>query len=122
MSSNTLPATFEQRVKERISGAIADLIPEQDLDVLVRLQLEHFQRTALPELIKAEITAQLMIAIKEEFKKPEYQGRWAHHAGMGASEAVKKIIEENAGAMLSSMMGSMVQMTVNNMMSNMPRY
>lgn len=113
--SNTLPATFEQRVKERITSTIADLVPEADLDTLIRAQLLHFQREELPKLIKAEIENQLRTAIKAEFAKPEYASTWSHFGGYGAGEAVKKLIEENAGAILNNMIGGMVQMAVQNM-------
>lgn len=120
--SNTLPATFEQRVKERISETIADLIPAEELDALVKAQVAHFQREELPKMIKAEITEQFKAAIKAEFAKPEYQPTWGKHGGMGASQAVKTLIEENASAVLNSLIGGMVQMTVQSMSNGMARY
>lgn len=119
--SNTLPATFEQRVKERISETIADLVPAEDLARLVAAQVAHFQGKELPELIKKEIHAQLAAAIRAEFSKPEYLGMWANNGTLGASEAVKEVITANMGAVLTSLVGGMVQMTVQQMQSNMPR-
>lgn len=118
---SNLPATFEQRVKERITGAIADMIPEEDLTAMVKAQVERFRRVELPELIKNQISAQFTAAIKAEFAKPGYMPVWQQHGSMGASTAVKKIIEENASAVLSSLVGGMVQATIQQMQSNMPR-
>jgi hypothetical protein len=118
---SNLPATFEQRVKERISETIADLIPAEELDQLVKAQVAHFQRTELPEMIKTLIRAQFQAAINAEFEKGEYKGIWQSNGHLGASEAVSKIIQENAGAVLQSLIGGMVQMTIQQMQNNVPR-
>lgn len=119
---SNLPATFEQRVKERISETIADLIPPDELSALVRGQVAHFQRNTLPELIKQSIQAQYAAALKAELQKPEYLPQWTAGGTQMAGEAIQKIITENAGQMLSSLVGSMVRQTVYQMQQNMPRY
>jgi hypothetical protein len=119
---SNLPATFQQRVQERISETIADLIPAEDLAKMVADQVAHFQRNALPELIKAEITKQLAEAIKAEFSKDEYKPVYGQFSCPGASEAVKKIITESAGVILTNMIGGAVQQTIYAMQSNLPRY
>lgn len=117
----TLPSTFVDRVKERVNEHIAGLVPDEELDKLVRLQVEHFQREELPKLIKAEISAYLGAAVKAELAKDAYRSIWNSNGTTGASMAVKKLIEENASSILQSMIGSMCQVTVQQMHNNMPR-
>lgn len=119
---SNVPATFAERVKERINEQIVDLIPQDELTRLVETQIAHFKHKELPGLIDAEIRAEVTKAIKVEFQKSEYQGIWDSMGGYGASEAVKKLITENGGAILSSMIGSMVHQVVCSMQNNMPRY
>jgi 4-aminobutyrate aminotransferase-like enzyme len=114
--------TFQQRVQERIAETIADLVPEEDLAKMVAEQVAHFQRHTLPELIKTEITKQMAEAIKVEFSKPEYRPVYNQFTGSGASEAVTKLITENAGAILHNMLGGAIQQTVYQMQQNLPRY
>lgn len=113
--------TFEQRVKARISEVAADLIPPEALDSMVTAQVAHFQREELPKMIKAAITEQYRLAVVAELAKPEYQHHWDIGGGYAASEAVAKIITENAADILANMIGGMAQNVVNQMRSNMPR-
>jgi len=118
---SNLPATFEQKVKERISETIVDLIPAAELDELVKSHVAHFQTKELPEMIRTEIRAQFSAAIKAEFEKGEYRAVWTQNGQLGASEAVRAIIEQNAGVVLQSLIGGMVQATIAQMQHNMPR-
>jgi hypothetical protein len=88
---SNLPATFEQRVRERINDSIADLIPSSELEELIKSQVSKFRQADLPEMIRAEIRTQFATAIKAEFTKAEYAPTWAQHGGMAGSEAVRKI-------------------------------
>lgn len=118
----TAVVTFEQRVKERIDETIASLIPDEELARLVEAQVAHFRAHKLNEMILKELHEKMALAVRAELAKPEYQSFWDTNGNRGASMAVTKLIEENAGAMLVSMMGGMVQMTISQMQSNMPRY
>lgn len=119
---SNLPTTFAERVRERITEQIADLIPAEDLTKLIELRITEFKHKELPKLIDDEIRAEFSKSIKAEFQKSEYQPIWNHMGGYGASEAVKKLVTENGGAILASMIGGMVHQTVLSMQQNMPRY
>lgn len=119
---SNLPTTFAERVRERISEQIAELIPQDDLTRLVEMQIAQFKNKDLPELINGAIREEFSKAIKAELQKSEYQAVWNGMGGYGAGEAIKKLVTENGGAILASMIGSMVQQVVNNMQHNMPRY
>lgn len=112
---SNLPVTFVDRVRAKISENIGDLIPEAELSRLVSEAVSHFQAKELPQLIKNEIHAQLQISIRAEFAKPEYQPVWEQYGGYGASTAVKRLIEENAGTMLQGLIGAMCQNVVSQM-------
>lgn len=100
--------TFEDSVKERLKSIVADLIPEERWDAIVRDTVRVFERDDLPRLIKAELTEQYKKAIATEFAKPEWQQTWSN-GGPDASEAVKKLLIETAPMVLASMIGGAMQ-------------
>lgn len=117
-----LPATFEQRVRERITETIADLIPPEELAKQVEAQVAHFKQQYLPKLIEQSIREQFAEAIRAEFAKPEYQPTWTSAGSMGASQAVKKLITDNGGDLLAGMIGSMVQQTIYSLQQQAARF
>lgn len=100
--------TFEDSVKERLKSIVADLIPEERWDGIVRATVQDFERNDLPKLIKAELTEQYKKAIAAEFAKPEWQSTWSN-GEYGASEALKKLLVEAAPMVLASMIGGAMQ-------------
>ena len=48
--------TFEDSVKERLKSIVADLIPEERWDTIVRATVQEFEKKDLPVLVKAELT------------------------------------------------------------------
>lgn len=110
--------TLEQRVKERINDTIADLLPADEIERLVSLQTQHFMQLKLNELIKTEIEAKMKEAIKACINSPEYNEKWDNCGMYGASEAVKKIITENAADILANMIGGISSQVVMTMRNN----
>lgn len=119
---SNLPATLEQRVKDRINETIADLIPPDELARLVEMQVNHFRRDLLNEAIKNEVAKHFTEAIRLELGKPDYQPKWDQYGRQGASEAVQKIITDGAGSILAGLIGGAVHQTIYNLQSNLPRY
>lgn len=113
--------TFEDSVKERLKSIVADLIPEERWDGIVRATVQEFERTDLPKLIKAELTEQYKKAIAAEFAKPEWQPTWSN-AGQEASPMLKQLIIEAAPAVLAQMIGGAMQQTMYNLQSQIQRY
>ena len=105
----SLPATFEQNVKERIKTIIGELIPEEMWDKVVRETISSFLRDDLPKLVKTELTEKYRKAIQDELSKPEWQDEWDTVGGGVASEMVAGIIEKSAGDILASMIGGITQ-------------
>jgi hypothetical protein len=100
--------TFEDSVKERLKSIVADLIPEERWDGIVRATVQDFEKNDLPKLLKNELTEQYKKAIAAEFAKPEWQATWSS-AGPEASAALKKLLVEAAPMELASMIGGAMQ-------------
>jgi hypothetical protein len=119
---NTELQTFESRVKEKLKDTIADLIPEKDLNKLVAASLESFKNKDLPDLIKKELNAHFTELIRKEFAKPEYAGNFNQQTQTFTSEAVKKLITENANLILANIISGAAYVAVQQMQNNIPRY
>ncbi len=114
--------TFEARVKDKLKDTIADLIPDEDLTKLVEASLQSFKQKDLPDLIKKELTYYFTDLIKAEFKKPEYAGTWQQQSQMYTSEAIKKVVTENAHLIFSNIISGAVYSVVQQMQNNIQRY
>ena len=99
---------FEDRVKEKLKGIVADLIPEDRWDALIQQTVQDFEKNDLPKLVKEELSKKYKEVINAEFNKPEWQAQW-NGAGPEASEALKKLIVESAGMVLASMIGGAME-------------
>lgn len=111
--------SFEDSVKERLKSIVADLIPEERWDGLVRLTVAEFERTDLPKLVRAELAEQYRKAIALEFAKPEWQAKWSQEGSQCVSAAVSKMIVDSAPLVLASMIGGSVQNVVSHLQSAM---
>lgn len=100
--------SFEDSVKQRLKGIVAEMIPEERWDGIVRATVEDFERNDLPKLVKAELMEQYKKAIASEFAKQEWQATW-NNGNQGASEALQKLLVEAAPMVLASMIGGAMQ-------------
>lgn len=100
----TLPATFNDSVKERIRIIVGELIPEDVYNSIVADSVQNFMKVDLPKLVKDELTEKYKALIKEEFEQPKWQQRWSN-AGSQASEKVREIIIEAGPSILAGMIG-----------------
>jgi hypothetical protein len=73
-------------------------------------------------MIKTAIRDEFARALNVELAKPEYRPMISDARSEMAGEAIRKIVTENAGQMMASMVGSMIQQTMYQMQSNLPRY
>jgi predicted component of type VI protein secretion system len=114
--TSSLPATLEQRVKERVQDTIASLLPDDELARLVEAQVAHFRAHSLNEMIRKNIAEMFDAAIKEALKGPEFCETWNPQVGQSAaSKVVRQVITESAGDILTAMIGQHAQMVVNRM-------
>lgn len=100
--------SFEDSVKQKLKGIVADLIPEERWDGIVRATVQDFERTDLPKLVKAELTEQYKKTIAAEFAKQEWQSTW-DNGSQQVPEALKKLLIEAAPMVLASMIGGAMQ-------------
>lgn len=106
--------TFEDSVKARLKGIVAELIPEERWDGLVKKAVEEFEKKDLPLLVKDELVARYKKAIQEEFAKPEWQATW-DGAGPSASPKLKAMLVEVAPLILAAMIGGSMQTVMSNL-------
>lgn len=100
--------TFEDSVKERLKSIVADLIPEERWDGIVKVTVQEFEKNDLPKLIKAELADQYKKAIAAEFAKPEWQATW-ENGQQAVPAALRKMIVDAAPLVIASMVGSSMQ-------------
>lgn len=103
--------TFEDSVKQRLKGIVADMIPEDRWDAIVRATVADFEKKDLPQLVRDELIAQYKAKIAEEFAKPEWQSRWGA-AGTEVSDGVRKLLIESAPLILAQLIGGSMQNVV----------
>lgn len=108
------PTTFEDSVKERLKSIVADLIPEDRWDDIVRKTVVSFEKDDLPRLVKSELTERYKKAISEEFSKPEWQGQW-NTIGMQASPMLQKLIVDAAPLVLAGLIGGSMEQMIQNL-------
>lgn len=106
--------SFEENVKERLKGIVADLIPEDRYNALVAAAVADFEKNDLPRLVKESLSAKYREVIAAEFAKPEWQMKWAG-AEHAASDAVRQLLVDNAALILANMIGGAMQQTVQTM-------
>lgn len=112
--------TFEARIKEKLKESIADLIPAEKLDAIVRATVAEYTSKDLPALIKNELATQYKTAIAAEFSKPEWRETWSN--GQSISPALKQILIDAAPLLLASMMAGVSQSVIQSFQSQMQNY
>lgn len=102
---------FEDSVKERMKGIIADLIPEERWDSIVSATIADFEQNDLPNLVKAELKDKYKEIISIELNKPEWMTQWGM-VGEEVSEMVSSVLVDSAPQILASMFGGVAQSIV----------
>ncbi len=106
--------TFEDSVKARIKSIVADLIPEDRWEAIVRSTVSSFEKDDLPKLIKSMMAEEYKKLVAAEFAKPEWQQNWGDPAGP-VSDAVKKMLVDSAPLILASMLSNTAQSIVDSL-------
>jgi len=113
--------SFEESVKMRIKDIVAELIPEDRWENIVKITIQDFERNDLPKLIKAELTERYKKMLVDELNKPEWNSNWENGTRC-ASDAVKTLIIQSAPLILSGLIGNMTQQIVNDFRNSIARY
>ncbi len=113
---------FEESVKNRIKEIVAELIPEEKCDGIVRSTIAQFETVELPKLVNTELIKIYSKVIHDEFNKPEWIIQYNNDGKTIASEMVTKIATESAHIVIANMIGNTIQQTLYNLQGNLPRY
>lgn len=124
MSSNIEkfdPSTLMQGVKDRIKATFVSLIPDEQWDQMVQLEVDKFFREEID--IKSNYNStryssfELLVnqSLEEECKKrlheymsgPEFESKWNGYGKATASESIKKAMIDNSGEILAGMFAGM---------------
>lgn len=119
---NTLPAqtTIAEKVANRIRDQFMELVPAEDFENMVKAQIQWFTtRPSKKYANDKEPESPLESLLREELRKHysdavhkavnEWSGSWDQYGKATASEATKRLVTENADAILASMMAGLIQ-------------
>lgn len=123
------PAAAVNAIRDKIRGAMLDIIPAEQWDALIRAEMHDFmndrttgsgysQTTHLAgfkriarELLEEDARAR----VKALLSSPEWQEKRVANGEKDASDAIKMYVTENAGKILNAWVGSAIQQVVQQM-------
>lgn len=111
MSENKQVVTFEDSVKEKLKSIVAELIPEERWDGIVKATVADFEKNDLPRMIKNILSEKYKKVIEEELSKTEWQSHW-NNGQAEVSDNVKRLIIESAPLVLAGLFGNAMQDTL----------
>ena len=122
------PAKLMDAVRDRIKAEFVGLIPEDAWKQMVKAEVERFFKTedvysygysdrkALPSQFQRVVWDALQEDTKARVKafldSPEWAGEWGENGQRKAGEAVRKIVVEKSGEILSSLLANAMQQTI----------
>jgi len=118
MDANNVPVKFEDAVKARLKGIVAELIPEDRWDELVRRSVLEFEQEELPKLVKSELADMFKAQILKALSSPDFHAKYGSDGRQMASDMVSKLIQEQAPLILAQVIGASVQATVWQLQNN----
>lgn len=121
-------------VRDRIKAEFVGLIPEETWKQMVKAEVDRFfqeqaaynygygqERRALPSQFQAIVWKALEDDTKERLKKflesPDWQGDWDGKGSRNAGEAVKKIMVEKSGEIISAVLANAMGAAIESMRS-----
>jgi hypothetical protein len=129
MSNNEIarfePEKLVDRVRERIRGTIADLIPEDAWTAMVQKEVDLFLKettrerrygyshdsekvpSGLAQVVHAVLTEETRRHVKMLLDGPEWQAGW--NVSGHVSVAVAALVKENAHSIVAALLGDAVQ-------------
>jgi len=122
MDNTNTPVKFEDAVKARLKGIVAELIPEDRWDELVKRSVQEFEQQELPKLVKSELTEMFKAQIQAQLASPDYQAKYGIDGRLLASDMVSKLIQEQAPLILAQVIGGSVQATIWQLQNSVSNY
>ena len=124
MSNLPTQTTIAEKVAERIRDQFLELVPADEFQRMVEAQIKWFTtkppktyshspetESPLEKLLRDELRTHYADAVKKAVS--EWHGSWDQYGKATATDAVKKLVTENADAILASMMAGVVQAALN---------
>ena len=130
------PAKLMDAVRDRIKAEFVGLIPEDTWKQMVKAEVDRFfqqqkaynygygnQEKILPsqfqEVVWKALEEDTKLRVKAFLDSPEWAGEWESNGTRKAGEAVKKIVVEKSGEIVSSMLANAMQQALESMRSRM---
>ncbi len=123
------PKDYVQAIRERIRGAIVDVIPPAQWDEMVLAEMKNFMEdhqvrdgyngvkiepSGLKTAIRKMLEDDAKTRVKAMLQSPEWAGHWdsSGSGGRMVSEKVEALIKDNASQILSAWIGQAIQNVV----------
>ena len=110
MSEQQHLISFEESVKQRLTGIVAELIPPERLEILTKQAIAEYEKE-LRNIIRQELEKKFradVIALLNE-KSEIFNSMYSDFGLNEPSEFIKKLIEDMAPQLLANFMAGMVQ-------------
>jgi hypothetical protein len=131
------PSTLMQGVKDRIKSTFVSMIPDDQWDTMVQKEVDGFfaakerrnnyERTSdFSELVQKELQEECKKRLLEYLSSEEFKSVWDTKGQVVTAEAVKQMIVNNSGEIMTSFFGgmftSMLSQFRNHLMTQGARY
>lgn len=124
------PAAAVNAIRDRIRGAMLDIIPTEQWDALIKAEMHAFMNdrvtgsgynqntypSGFKKIVHEMLEEDAKARVKALLSSPEWQAKWTGSGGdTEASDAVKAYVTANAGAILNAWVGNAIQQVVQQM-------
>lgn len=114
MSQLQINQDFQEKVKERIGDMVADMLTDEQLNDMIKVSYEQTIKNFIDVEVKKMMTEDIKKNIGDHLQEQYNSGSW----GVKINENVKQMVIDNSGAILASIMSDSIQVTLNNLYSN----
>ena len=113
--AETLPVTFQEKLKQELKGRLADLLSDEEYTKLIQSTHQEFVRKDLPEMVKNQIREHYAALVRTELADNGLTEWKVDTSGYGqnkvAATLIKKVFEDGGAELL---LGSTLNMFVIN--------
>lgn len=125
------PAAAVNAIRDKIRGAMLDIIPDEQWEALIKAEMHQFMNdrsigngyneriepAGFKKIVRELLEEDAKLRVKAFLASPEWRGQWLNN-DESVSDAVKKYVMENAGEILNAWVGRAVQQVVSQMQHN----
>jgi hypothetical protein len=110
--------SLQEKMQEHIRQKFAELVPDEIWKGLNEKIIGEFMEKELPEMIKAQLRREVATKLEAYFRSGEFLEKWGDNEYL-ASEALSRILVEQAPQLFAAMIGSSLQQVIYNMRNQM---